>query len=75
MLAADLAKIKFLKSRKKPTLSDVLNFASLSLNAKITKWNEKKIKCQDFFFFLILWSNAKWWIVMSKKFNGVYVFL
>ena len=29
ILAAELAKIKFLKSRKKPTLSDVLNFASL----------------------------------------------
>jgi hypothetical protein len=29
ILAAELAKIKFLQSRKKPTLSDVLNFASL----------------------------------------------
>ena len=29
ILAAELAKIKFLKSKKKPTLSDVLNFASL----------------------------------------------
>ena len=29
---AELAKIKFLKSKKKLTLSDVLNFASLLVN-------------------------------------------
>ena len=38
ILAAELAKIKFLKSRKKPSLSDVLNFASLVL---------KTVKCYD----------------------------
>ena len=29
ILAGELAKIKFLKSKKQPTLSDVFNFASL----------------------------------------------
>ena len=32
ILAAELVNIKFLKSRKKPTLSDVLDFASLYVN-------------------------------------------
>ena len=44
ILAAEFAKIKFLKSRKKPTLSDVLDFASLNFSKRIRgSKNFKKI--------------------------------
>ena len=45
----ELAKIKFLKSRKKPTLSDVLDFASLDAGLlTVNKLQKSILRLNDY---------------------------
>ena len=70
IFAGELAKIKFLKSRKKPTLSDVLKFTSLN----VPNWNISSIR-KTLFLSKMWWNRGRsshCWIWNTIKYYFYY---